>query len=375
MDYKLAYPTWGEEELKAINDVAKSFNNTMGPKVKEFEEAFAEKVGIKYAVMVNSGSSANLLAIGAMCCARNPFLKPGDEVIVPALSWATTFAPLHQYGMKLVLVDIDLDTLNLDPYRMESALSPRTSAIMVVNILGNPANLDEIEDFCNLRGLRLIEDNCESMGAILNGRKTGTFGICGTYSMFFSHHINTIEGGVIVTNNEEIYQLLLAMRSHGWTRDIPGSKEKYEFIVPGYNVRPTEMAGAIGIEQLKKLDGFIWYRRTNAYHFKDVFGSSNVRIQEENGSSSWMGFPMIFNQKDGKEVIEILSKNGIEARPILAGNLIRQKMIKFMDYRVSGGLTNTDIADSRGIYVGNTHFNIRDKIDYLKEVLDANSCI
>ena len=372
MKYKLAYPTWDGREIKAVNDVVMSMNNTMGAKVREFEIAFADKMGSKYAVMVNSGSSANLLAIGSMCYTGDRLLRTGDEVIVPALSWSTTLSPLHQYGMKLVFVDIDLTTLNIDVNRLKMAVSPKTKAIMVVNILGNPANLEEIQKFCELNSLYLIEDNCESLGASLDGRMTGTFGICGTYSMFFSHHINTMEGGVIVTDNEELCHILKAMRSHGWTRDIPGSKSLYEFIVPGYNVRPTEIAGAIGLEQLKKLNGFIEGRIRNARYFYEVFGGYDIPLlQDQNGESSWFGFPMIFREEN-HEIIETLKEHGIESRPILAGNFINQKMVKFMDYRVSEDLKNTDIVDQRGLYVGNTHFDIRDKIDYLREVLNEH---
>ena len=372
MKYKLAYPTWDKIEIKAVNDVVMSMNNTMGPKVREFEVAFADKMGSKYAVMVNSGSSANLLAVGALCYMENYLrISREDEIIVPALSWSTTFSPVHQYGMKLVFVDIDLATLNIDINRLEQAISPKTRAVIVVNILGNPANLEEIRNFCDQHKLYLIEDNCESLGASLNGRMTGTFGICGTYSLFFSHHINTVEGGVIVTDNEELYHILLAMRSHGWTRDIPGSTSLYEFVVPGYNVRPMELAGAVGLEQLKKLDGFIENRIRNAKYFKETFGGWDIILQEKHGESSWFGFSMIFKGKN-HEIIETLKEHGIESRLILAGNFINQKMVKFMDYRVSEDLKNTDIVDQRGLYVGNAHFGIRDKIDYLKEVLNEH---
>ena len=375
MEYKLAYPTWNHQEQNAIRDVTHSLRNTMGPKVREFEEAFAEKVGSAYAVMVNSGSSANLLAVGALRYMKTPLLKPGDEVIVPALSWSTTLAPIHQNGMKIVFIDIELDTLNVDILALENAVTDKTKALMVVNILGNPANLKALRTFCDHFGLCLIEDNCESMGASLDGKQAGTFGTCGTYSLFFSHHINTIEGGVIVTDNEEVYHILLAMRSHGWTRDIPvGDFKPYEFIVPGYNVRPPEMAGAIGLKQMEKLDEFIRLRRRNAYYFRGAFADTGTILQKETGNSSWFGFSMIL-KADNKEVIEVLGKHGIESRPILAGNFINQEMVKFMDHRASGELTNAETVDKYGIYVGNSHIDLRDKIDHLKETLNENGYI
>ena len=228
--------------------------------------------------MVSSGSAANLIATATLFYTKSPMLKRGDEVIVPAVSWSTTYFPLQQYGLKLKFVDIDLDTLNYDLDALESAITSNTKMIMVVNLLGNPNDFDVINNLIKDKDIFIFEDNCESMGAEYKGKKTGTFGIVGTFSTFFSHHMSTMEGGFVTTDDEELYHILLSMRAHGWTRNLPQQnhisnksndwfKESFNFVLPGYNVRPVEMSGAIGIEQLKKLPLFLKQRRKNAKLF------------------------------------------------------------------------------------------------------------
>ena len=201
MRYSLAESSWGEEEINAMRRVIEADRFTMGEKVKQFETAYAKKFGVKYAVMTNSGSSANLVGLASFFFKQENPLKPGDEVIVPSISWATTYYPLQQYGLKLKFLDVELDTLNIDISKLEEALTPKTKMIIAVSILGNPCSLDVIRKFCDDNGLYLFEDNCESMGAELNGKLCGTFGDIGTFSTFFSHHISTIEGGIILTEN------------------------------------------------------------------------------------------------------------------------------------------------------------------------------
>ncbi|MGE3535569.1 MAG: DegT/DnrJ/EryC1/StrS family aminotransferase, partial [Parachlamydiales bacterium] len=331
MTYELASITWDEEEYKAINRVIKKGMFTMGENVRRFEEDFAQKFGSKYAVMSNSGSSANLIAIAAFCYKKGNPLQPGDEVIVPAISWSTTFYPLMQYGLKLRFVDVELDTLNMDVSQLEAALTPKTKMVVGVSILGNPCGLDVMRQFCDKHNLYFFEDNCESMGAFLNGKSCGTFGDIGTFSTFFSHHISTMEGGVSITDDEELYHLMLAIRSHGWTRHLPPETniyekkdddfyEAYRFIVPGYNVRPLELSGAIGIEQLKKLDNLVKIRRENAETWVSLFGNDErFIIQKENGISSWFSFTVILNPElglDKQKIFQTLKKEGIQFRII-----------------------------------------------------------
>src|SRR4030095_2716962 len=186
----------------------------MGPHVSRFEERFAQKFGIKHALMVSSGSAANLVGVAALFYKKERPLQRGDEVIVPTISWATNYYPLQQYGLRLRLVDVALTTLNMDVSQLEQALTPRTRMVVAVSILGNPCALDTLRAFCDRHGLDLFEDNCESMGATLAGRPCGTCGDINTFSSFFSHHISTMEGGVIATDNVELYHLARSLRAH-----------------------------------------------------------------------------------------------------------------------------------------------------------------
>ncbi len=196
MFWDLAADTWGDEERAATGRVLKSGRYTMGPEVEAFERAFAEYHGRRHAVMVNSGSSANLVAVASLFHKKDRPLERGDEIIVPAISWSTTYHPFQQYGLRLRFVDVEPDTLNIATDALEKALTPKTRAIVAVSILGNPAALDRVRAFADEHGLYFLEDNCESLDAELNGKKTGTFGDIGTFSFFFSHHSSTGEGGM-----------------------------------------------------------------------------------------------------------------------------------------------------------------------------------
>ena len=383
MRFELASSTWGEEEKQAILEVINSNMYTMGKNVKDFEERFADYFGMKYAVMVNSGSSANLIAVASLFYKKDCPLKKGDEVIVPCISWATTFHPLHQYGLKMKFVDIDLLTLNYDIDELKKAVSKNTRMIVAVSILGNPCQFDEISDLCKEENIILFEDNCESMGAKFNGKYTGTFGLVNTFSTFFSHHISTMEGGFVLTDDREIYNLLKSLRSHGWTRGQDEDSilyerkgddffEAYRFILPGYNVRATEIQGAIGIRQLGKLDKFLNIRRKNAAHFVSLFkDDKRFIIQEEIGESSWFCFTMIINPEsnvDRNRVLKKLKDANIEYRIITGGNMLRHDVIKYYDYSVTKS-SNADIAHYNGFFVGNHPYDIRVKIDYLYKTL------
>ncbi|EJW9855353.1 DegT/DnrJ/EryC1/StrS family aminotransferase [Campylobacter coli] len=382
--YMLASSTWDEKELQAIQDVIKSDMFTMGKKVTEFEKDFAKFVGSKYAVMTSSGSTANLIATAALFYTKNPKLKRGDEVIVPAVSWSTTYYPLYQYGLKLKFVDIDLETLNYDLDALSSAISDKTKMIMVVNLLGNPNDFDAINDLIGGKDIILLEDNCESMGAEYKGSQAGTFGIMGTFSTFFSHHMATMEGGFVVTDDEELYHILLCLRAHGWTRNLPKENlvanksddwfsESFRFVLPGYNVRPVEMSGAIGIEQLKKLPMFLKHRRENAKLFCEYFQNHpEFIIQKEIGSSSWFGFSLVIrpNSKlQRKDIIKKLEENEIEYRPIVAGNFTKNDVMKYFNYEIHGNLKNAQIIHKNGFFVGNHQVDINQEIDLLKHVL------
>ena len=382
--YPLAMTTWDEKELKVIYKVIESGMFTMGENVAEFEKNFANYVGSKYCVMVNSGSSANLLMIAALFYRKINPLAQGDEVIVPAISWGTTYFPLHQYGLKLRFVDVDLETLNYDLEKLESSITPKTRLIMAVNLLGNSNDFSKINKIIGDKDIDIVEDNCESMGATFQGRNTGTFGLMGSFSTFFSHHISTMEGGHIVTDDEEFYHILLSLRAHGWTRNLPKFnkvcsdksndvfKEKYRFVLPGYNVRPLELEGAIGVEQLKKLPNFIEERRKNGVNFQRVMeGHPDLMIQKEIGKSSWFGFSLIIKQDSRmqrKSLIERLNVLGFESRAIMAGNFAESEVIKFFDFEIPFELNNAKYIDNNGLYIGNYNFSMNEAIEKIKEI-------
>ena len=382
MEYNLATSTWDHKEINAIHEVIESDAFSMGPKVKMFEKDFSNFFGSKYSVMCSSGSTANLLMVAALFYTKNPYLQRGDEIIVPTVSWSTTYFPLQQYGLKLKFVDIDLNTLNYDLTELNKAVNDNTKAIMAVNLLGNPNDFDQIFKIIAGRNIIIIEDNCESMGAKYNGKHTGTFGLMGTFSSFFSHHIATMEGGVIVSDDEELYHVLLCLRAHGWTRNLPKEnhilnksddwfEESFKFVLPGYNVRPIEMSGAIGIEQLKKLPDFINQRRRNADLFHQLFKDNNrFIIQQETGESSWFGFSLVINDKIKRaEIIKILKQSKIECRPIVTGDFTQNPALKFFDYEIIGNLPNSKKIHTDGFFIGNSHLDLTDELHYLSSKL------
>ncbi|MDQ7091447.1 MAG: DegT/DnrJ/EryC1/StrS family aminotransferase [Methylococcales bacterium] len=385
MSYELAHSTFGEEEKKAMHDVIESDLFSMGKNVKAFEQQFAEFFGKKYAVMVNSGSSANLIAVAALFHRKENALKAGDEVIVPCVSWATTFYPLHQYGLKLKFVDIDLTTLNYDIDELKKAVTPETKMIVTVSVLGNPCYFDEIEALCQQHDLILFDDNCESMGAKYNGRYTGTSGLVNTFSTFFSHHISTMEGGLVVTDDYEVYCLAKSLRNHGWTRDQDeGSPiyekkdddffEAYRFILPGYNVRPNELQGALGLTQIKKLPGFIEQRRKNAAYFVEKFKEDDrFIIQREVGESSWFSFTMIMAKNADitrKQVFAALDQHEIKYRIITGGNFLEHDVIKYINHQVTKS-DNASYAHNNGFFIGNAPVDLTHHIDLLSRALNT----
>lgn len=384
--YPLATATWDQAEYDALQRVITSGMFTMGPKVFEFERQFASYLGVKHCVMVNSGSSANLLMVAALFYSKNPdmVLKPGDEVIVPAVSWSTTYYPLYQYGLKIKFVDIDLNTLNYDLVALEKAVTEKTRLIMAVNLLGNPNDFDRIKSIIGSRKITLIEDNCESLGAQFNGKQAGTFGAMGSYSSFFSHHISTMEGGLISTDDEELHHILLSLRAHGWTRNLPkhnhvcgeksddSFKESFRFVLPGYNVRPLEMSGALGIEQVKKLPMLVAERRKNAALLQSVMHDHpTVLIQQEIGHASWFGFSLVIRPGVAltrEELLGKLNALGFEVRPIVAGNFAKNEVVKYFNSEVSGKLSNAEHIDSHGLFVGNHHYSIADAVKQLESI-------
>jgi len=381
--FPLATSSWDEAEYKAMQDVIASGQFSMGPKVQACEEQFAAYSGTRYAVMCNSGSSANLLMIAALRFTSNPALRleRGDEVIVPAVSWSTTYSPLEQYGLHLRFVDIDLETLNFDLAALEAAITPRTRAIFCVNLLGNPNDFAAIRKLADAHNLVVLEDNCESMGAEFDGRKTGSYGVMGSQSCFFSHHISTMEGGLVTTDDEELYHLMLSLRAHGWTRQLPtqnrvvGQKlddpfeESFRFVLPGYNLRPLEMSGAIGIEQIAKLPRLIEERRRNGSILQERLSDHpDIMIQKEIGKSSWFGFSLVIrpgSTMTRSTLMQRLDGLGFEYRPIVSGNFARKEVVRYFDHSIFGDLKNADHIDANGLFIGNHHYPIDQAVEAL----------
>jgi CDP-6-deoxy-D-xylo-4-hexulose-3-dehydrase len=383
--YPLASTTWGNEEYDALQRVIKTGNFTMGTEVRAYEEAFASHVGSKYAVMTNSGSSANLALMAAAKYVKGSDLQEGDSVIAPAVSWSTTYYPVHQLGLTLSLVDIDRETLNIDIQKVREAITPRTKAILTVNLLGNPSDLLALQQIAKEHNLLLFEDNCESLGAKVNGKQAGTFGMAGTYSSFFSHHISTMEGGITVTDDLAFYQTMKSIRAHGWTRDLPSENfvhnksgdewdDLFRFVLPGYNLRPLELEGALGQAQIKKLDGFISHRRANASAlFKESSRFPNIKLQKENGESSWFGFSLLLDGPlSGKRslLVQALNEADIQSRPIVAGNFALNPVMKHLRHDPIPALPHADDIHHNGLFVGNHHFPMDKQIERLSEVLE-----
>ena len=344
---------------------------TMGSKVKKFEEAFANYNGSRHAVMVNSGSSANLLALSGLTNPTSPdHIEKGSEIITPAVTWATTVYPIANVDCTPVLVDVDTQNFNIIPDEIEKAIGPKTKAIVPVHLLGSPCEIDSIKKIAEAHDLYVVEDACESTGAEFQGRKVGSFGDMGTFSFFLSHHISTIEGGMIVTNDDALYENLKAMRAFGWVRDLrdkakyasanKGIDPRFLFITSGYNLRPTEIQGAFGIHQIKKLDGFIDHRRKNAaYWTKKLSHYSDLLIlpKEQPGTKHvYFGYPLTVRPEapfTREQLVDHLESKLIETRPVMAGNIAEQPVMKSIPHRISGSLTNSKMIMRQSFFFGN----------------------
>jgi len=366
----LAIPQFGSDEvIEAVESLISTWV-TMGKKVRSFESQFKDYVGQKGALMVNSGSSANLLALSALSSPNfNNRIKPGDEVICPAVTWPTSVYPILNVGAKPVLVDVDLNTLNVSPETIEGAITPRTKAIMAVHLMGNPCQTDRIKQIADKREINLIEDCCEAHGAKIGNESVGSFGVCSTFSFFLSHHITTIEGGMVLTNNDTILDIATAQRAHGWIREMrnadeiakefPDVDKRFLFYETGFNLRPTEIQGAFGIHQMKKLDEFVKIRRSIAKEWNrslNEFKEYLILPEERDGTThSYFAYPITVKENASfsrKEITEFLESKLIETRPIAGGNLTEQPSAKLYDYRVNGDLSCSKTIMKNSFFIG-----------------------
>ncbi len=384
--WPLACNTLEAEEIIAAVDVLLSGRITMGPRVSGFERAWSDFLGVQNSVMVNSGSSANLLAMSALTapiCEGG--LKPGDEVIVPAVTWPTTVFPIAQVGCVPVLVDVDPDTLNITPDAIRRAITPKTRAIIPVHLLGNPCDMPEIQHLADEHNLRVIEDCCEAHGARVGDRPVGTFGEMSTFSFYFSHHMTTIEGGMIsVRDDEQRANYLLSARSHGWVRQrgdrdqlarrFSRQDDRWLFVTPGYNLRPMELNAAIGLIQLRKLGQFISQRaEVRGTLLRGLADCEDVlQFQRElpGHFHSAFGFAIVVREQakfTRDELRAHLETFDIETRPVLGGNLARQPALRHITWRADGDLPTADMLERNGLMIGINPGLSNEQIEYVIE--------
>lgn len=336
--------------------------------------------------MVNSGSSADLLIAFALTNPRSGLLKRGDEILVPSVTWPTQIWSAMMAGLKVRFVDTNPRTLNVDLDDLRNKIGPNTRAISLVHLMGNPNPMDDVLALCKEHDLLLVEDCCEALGARYRGRNVGTFGEAAAFSFFFSHHITTMEGGMITTQSQSLSDLFRLFRAHGWARNAkytapradPGIDPRYVFINWGFNVRPTELQAGFGIEQLKRLPQFNASRAANADHFAENLRrhSKLMRLMEvePNVECSWFALPVILDERcpfTRQQLCAYLESEGVETRPIVAGNLARQPVCDIFPELREADLPGADAVHDRGFYLGLYPVDSAPQIDRLAGVIDA----
>lgn len=395
-----------EKEMLALTDAALDFWLTTGRFSERFEQNFADWIGVKYAHLVNSGSSANLIAFMALTASElgDRQIRPGDEVITVACGFPTTVTPVLNYGAVPVFVDVTIPQYNIDVSKLEGALSGKTKAVMIAHTLGNPFDLKSVREFCNSHNLWLVEDNCDALGTkyAIDGetRFTGTWGDIGTSSFYPPHHMTMGEGGCVYTNNTLLHRLVLSFRD--WGRDcicpsgrdnfcgrrfneqhgeLPlGYDHKYVYSHFGYNLKVTDMQAAIGCEQLKKFAGFIERRRQNWARLREALKQVQDKLilpePAENSEPSWFGFLVSVKPESGlirDNITRYLENHKIQTRLLFSGNLIRHPCFDQIRgtgaYRIAGELVNTDFIMSNAFWVGVYPGMTDEMIEYMANVI------
>lgn len=364
---------FGAEEVLGAIEVLLSTRVTMGEKVRRFERAWAAYCGQDDGVMVNSGSSANLVMLTALV--ETGRLQAGDEVLVPAVTWSTSLFPIVQAGLVPVLVDVDPRTLCIDVASAARARTRRTRAVLAVHLLGATADCAAFDD------LLVLEDACGAHGARRGRRRVGGLGLAASFSFFFSHHLTTIEGGIVVASDPELLDAMRSIRAHGWIRERsdkdtlratrPEIDPRFFFVSAGYNLRPTEVQGAFGLAQLPRLDAWVERRRQNHAEWcallADVPGLT-VFPEEEGTVHSGFSFPML-TEGPRAPLMAALERRGVETRPVSGSNLARQPAFERIPARTPVPLTVADAVHERGFFVGNSHAFGRGHGELLAEVI------
>jgi CDP-6-deoxy-D-xylo-4-hexulose-3-dehydrase len=350
--------------LKGIN-VLLSRRITMSKITKNFESQFGKFIGSKYCLMVNSGSSANLLAFFALINPqKEKRLKFGDECLVPAVCWSTSLWPIIQAGLKPKFIDVELNTFSPSLEMIKKNISKKTKAVILINILGNCSEIDSIRNFLRKKNIYLIEDNCEALGSKYKNKYLGTFGDFGTFSFYYSHQITSGEGGMVICKNKNDYKILHSLRAHGWDRGLNNTKtDTFNFVNSGFNLRPLDINAAIASTQLKRLNQFKKIRTDNRNKIiKSLKNSKKWDNQytffeaNKNLKPSWFGIPLLLNHKyiyKKNKLLNYLRKNQIETRPILSGNFVNQSSIKLYKFKYNlSDLKNSQAIEKRGFFIG-----------------------
>ena len=383
------------DDFSALVDSSLDGWLTAGRFTAEFERKLAQFVGARSALFVNSGSSANLVALSGLTSAKlgARALKPGDEVLTVAMGFPTTVNPIIQNGLRPVVVDVDLNTLDANVQRLEEAVSPKTKAIMMAHTLGNPFDLDTIQRICKENNLWLIEDSCDALGSTYRGQRTGSFGDTATLSFYPAHHITTGEGGAVFVKSPLVKKQVESFRDwgrdcycetgkdntcakrFGWKLgDLPeGYDHKYTYSHIGYNLKATDMQAALGLTQLAKLELFIQKRKDNYEYLKrNLSGIEGLSIAQAtpNSEPSWFGCPITLDPKhpvNREDLLRFLDSRKIGTRLLFAGNITKQPAYKDVEFRIVGDLTNTDIVMTRSFWVGVYPGLTKPMLDYVIE--------
>lgn len=389
----------GTPELVSMTDAVLDGWLTTGRHEEAFQSRLATWLGRRHVCTVNSGSSANLVAVAALTShlLGERALKPGDEVITVAAGFPTTVNPLLLYGLVPVFVDIQIPTYNIDPDRLEAAISPRTRAIVLAHTLGNPFDLDAVIDLAKRHDLWVVEDCCDALGSVYRGHHVGTFGHVGTLSFYPAHHITTGEGGAVFTDDDTLARALESVRD--WGRDCwcqpgsdntcgrrfsqthgtlpPGYDHKYVYSHLGYNLKMTDMQAAIGLAQMDRLPGFVAARRANFSYLSERLASlADFLILPEatpGAAPSWFGFPITLREEAGVDRVDLLrylDQYRIGTRLLFAGNLTRQPYFQGRDYRIAGDLSNTDRVTSQTFWLGLYPGLDRERLDFVADMLE-----
>ena len=388
ISYSLTESVLEGADINAAIKVLRSKKITMGPKTRQVEAYFKDHIVKTNSLMVNSGSSANLLIFQ---CLINPMvkkLKPGDEVLIPAICWSTSLWPIIQSGLKVKFVDIDLSTLNIDLNDLIKKITKKTKALMLVHALGNCTDMTKLMNICKENKIILIEDTCEALGSTYKNKPLGTFGDFSSFSFYYSHHITSGEGGMICTKNKKYLEILKSLRSHGWSRDLKNNKtlskkhknidKNWIFINSGFNLRTTDINAAIGLEQLKRIKKILSIRKYNFLKIKKSLlknkkynNQFTILDDQEHANTAWFGIPIILNfdnKKYKQKLMNNLNNKGIMTRPIISGNFANQPSIKLYKIKIDSELPNSNLVDKKGFFLGLHNIKISDsKLKFLTD--------